>query len=63
MPISPLKDNDQIPLPNLTDVERSVLEEIGNRSLGELVKERPELLVFPHCLGDNRDDTNDPPVM
>lgn len=62
MPISPLKDNDPIPLPNLTDVERSVLEEIGNRSLGELVKERPELLVFPHCLGDNRDDTNDPPI-
>lgn len=63
MPIPTLSDNSSAILPNdLTDIERSVLEEIGNRPLGKLVDAHPELLVFPHCLGDNRDDINCLPV-
>ena len=63
MPIPTLSDNSSAILPDdLTDIERSVLEEIGNRPLGKLVDAHPELLVFPHCLGDNRDDINCLPV-
>ena len=63
MPIPTLSDNSSAILPDdLTDIERSVLEEIGNRPLGKLVDAHPELLVFPHCLGDNRDDINRLPV-
>lgn len=63
MPIPTLSDNSSAILPDdLTDIERSVLEEIGNRPLGKLVDAHPELLVFPRCLGDNRDDINCLPV-
>lgn len=63
MPIPTLSDNSSAILPDgLTDIERSVLEEIGNRPLGKLVDAHPELLVFPRCLGDNRDDINRLPV-
>ena len=57
-----IDNNSPKPLEGLTVDECSVLEEIGNRSLGEQIEEHPELLVFPHCLGDNRDDINDPPI-
>ena len=54
MPIPTLKDNSSIPLPDdLTEQEHSVLEEIGNCSLGKLIETYPGLLVFPHCL-DNK---------
>ncbi len=63
MPIPTFSDNSSAILPDdLTVIERSVLEEIGNRPLGKLVHAHPELLVFPHCLGDNRDDINRLPV-
>ena len=63
MSIPLLNDNWSTILPDdLTDIERSVLEEIGNRPLGKLVEANPELLVFPHCLGDNRDSIDSLPV-
>ena len=50
-------DNDSFPFPdNWMEKERSVLEGIANRTLGNLVKADPGLLVFPLCLGDNKDD-------
>jgi len=63
MPIPTFKDNGSFPLPDsLIEKERSVLEGIGNRPLDKLVDANPGLLVFPHCLGDNRDDIGRLPV-
>ena len=37
----------------LSEQEVSALTKIGNRPLGDLIKDNPALLVFPHCLGNN----------
>ena len=65
MSIPPLNDNNNglATLPaDFTEQERSVLECIGNYPLGKLVDAHPGLLVFPHCLKDNKDNISSLPI-
>lgn len=58
-----LKDNRTTTLPDsLAEKELQALAKIANCPLGKLVEANPELLVFPHCLGDNKDDISALPI-
>lgn len=62
MSIPPLKDN-KVTLPGtLTEKDLSALAEIANRPLCELIEAKPKLLVFPHCLGESRDNIGQCPI-
>ena len=49
---------------NMPSVNKAIadLSSLANKSIGELVKANPELLIFPECFKDNEDDIEIAPI-
>ena len=55
-------DNKALELTEAHQRDKDNLSLIANKSIGELVKANPELLIFPECIKDNEDDIVSDPI-
>ena len=55
-------DNKVLELTEIHQLDKDNLSLIANKSIGELVKANPELLIFPNHLKDNEDDIASDPI-
>ena len=55
-------DNKVLELTEIHQLDKDNLSLIANKSIGELVKANPELLIFPESFQDNEDDIASDPI-